>query len=110
MKFQPEMSGSANMISRHEPGRVWIGASAWDRSVIVPWQGEALDWGLTGFDALSAAHFERLLALQPELVLFGSGARLRFPPRSYADFANWEVCLSQHAVADSDIMNEFSEF
>jgi radical SAM superfamily enzyme YgiQ (UPF0313 family) len=36
--------------------------------------------------------------------------RLRFPPRSYADFANWEVCLSQRAVADSDIMNEFSEF
>lgn len=36
--------------------------------------------------------------------------RLRFPPRSYADFANWEVCLSQRAVADSEIMNEFSEF
>lgn len=36
--------------------------------------------------------------------------RLRFPPRSYADFANWEVCMSQRAVADSDIMNEFSEF
>lgn len=37
-------------------------------------------------------------------------SRLRFPPRSYADFASWEVCLSQRAVADSDIMNEFSEF
>jgi radical SAM superfamily enzyme YgiQ (UPF0313 family) len=35
--------------------------------------------------------------------------RLRFP-RSYADFASWEVCLSQRAVSNSDIMNEFSEF
>ena len=79
MKFQPETSSTGNVISRHEPGRVWVGATAWNRSVIVPWQGQALDWDLAGFDALSAVHFERILALRPELVLFGSGARLRFP-------------------------------
>ena len=79
MKFQPETSSGINVISRHEPGRVWVGAAAWDRSVIVPWQGPALTWDLAGFEALLPAHFERILALKPELVLFGSGARLRFP-------------------------------
>ena len=79
MKFQPETSSTGNVISRHEPGRVWVGATAWTRSVIVPWQGQPLDWELATFDALDAAHFERLLALKPELVLFGSGSRIRFP-------------------------------
>jgi len=38
-------------------------------------------------------------------------SRLRFPPRTYADFASWEVCLSQRRIAaSSDTLNEFSEF
>jgi uncharacterized protein len=78
MKFQPETSIGVNAITRHEPGRVWVGATAWERSVIVPWQGPALNWGPVGFDALVPADFERILSLKPELVLFGSGARLRF--------------------------------
>ncbi len=38
-----------------------------------------MDWNCTGFDALQASHFEQLAALNPELVLFGSGERIRFP-------------------------------
>ena len=36
-------------------------------------------WGADDFDALSADHFATLAALAPELVIFGSGSRLRFP-------------------------------
>jgi len=35
-------------------------------------------WGCDRFEDLSPAHFESLLDSQPELVLFGSGRRLRF--------------------------------
>jgi hypothetical protein len=36
--------------------------------------------------------------------------RLRFP-RLLADFASWNVCLTQRKMAfHSDVMNEFSEF
>jgi len=31
------------------------------------------------FDTLTSADFASLLSLQPEVVLFGSGSRLRFP-------------------------------
>jgi uncharacterized protein len=79
MKFQPETHSGVNMIARHEPGRLWVGAGVWDCSVVVPWQGPPLAWGPVGFDDLEAVHFERLLSLKPELVLFGSGARIRFP-------------------------------
>ncbi len=78
MKFQPERFDGVNVISRHEAGCVWVNASAWTRSVLVPWRGDALAWPVERLADLTASHFEQLLALQPELVIFGSGARLRF--------------------------------
>jgi uncharacterized protein len=80
VKFQPDTPTGLNTISRQEPGRIWVGAAAVDHSVLVPWEGTLAPWDLTSFEALTAAHFERIVALQPELVIFGSGRRLRFPP------------------------------
>ncbi len=39
------------------------------------------DWPVPSIDALDAAAIEALLALEPELVLLGSGARQAFPAR-----------------------------
>ena len=78
MKFQPESGEGANVISRQEPGRVWVGAEAYAHSVLVPWQGAVEAWPAATLDALTAAHFERIVAFAPEVVIFGSGARLRF--------------------------------
>jgi uncharacterized protein len=79
LKFQPERPGGANTVTRIEPTRVWIGAAGFDHSVLVPWSGTVLRWDAGRFESLQAAHFEQMLALEPELVIFGSGARLRFP-------------------------------
>ena len=83
MKFQTDTPLGVNVVTRHESGRVWVGATAYDHSLLLPWSGAVLPWGVDGFDALGAAHFDRLLALAPELVIFGSGARLRFPPAAW---------------------------
>lgn len=48
-------------------------------SVIVPWQGKVLAWTPPNFQSLAEADFEQLLAQHPELVIFGSGKRQRFP-------------------------------
>ncbi|MFY9509799.1 MAG: Mth938-like domain-containing protein [Rubrivivax sp.] len=78
MKFQPDTLAGVNVIARQEPGRVWVGPALLAHSVIVPWQGAVLDWQAPDFDMLSEAHFERIAALAPEVVLFGSGPRIRF--------------------------------
>ena len=83
MKFQPDTPAGVNVVTRHEPGRVWVGGSAYDHSVLLPWVGAVAPWPASAFDDLGAAHFERLLALTPELVIFGSGARLRFAPPAW---------------------------
>ncbi|HEX6362481.1 MAG TPA: Mth938-like domain-containing protein [Albitalea sp.] len=78
MKFQPDRLEGVNVISRHEPGSVWVNATEWTASVLVPARGDAVAWDVARHGELTASHFERLLALDPELVIFGSGARLRF--------------------------------
>ncbi|MBE0549454.1 MAG: Mth938-like domain-containing protein [Rubrivivax sp.] len=83
MKFQPDTPEGVNVITRHEPGRVWVGATAFDHSLLLPWSGAVVSWPAAAFDELGAAHFERVLALAPEVVIFGSGARLRFPPPAW---------------------------
>ncbi|MBI3154543.1 MAG: Mth938-like domain-containing protein [Burkholderiales bacterium] len=79
MKFQPDSLPGTNMLTRVEPGRVWVGATAHASSLVVPWRGEVRRWAPARFEDLAAAHFDELAASGAEVVLFGSGARLRFP-------------------------------
>ena len=80
MKFQPDSTDGVNVITRHEAGRVWIAGTPWAHSLLVPWSGEVLAWRPSRFEDLLAADFERIVALKPEVVIFGSGRRLRFLP------------------------------
>jgi uncharacterized protein len=78
MKFQPDRAEGVNLISRREGRRVWVGAVAFDHSVLVPARGAVERWDAAHTGELTPAHFEHALRLQPELVIFGSGARLTF--------------------------------
>ncbi len=80
MKFQPDTPLGVNVITRQEAGRIWVGSMLFQHSLLVPWQGEVQAWPAADPAGLSAEHFERIAALQPEVVIFGSGARLRFVP------------------------------
>jgi uncharacterized protein len=78
MKFQPDTFNDRNAITRQGPGQVWINGQLHDASLLVPWQGAAQPWPVAALSELTAAHFEQVAALKPELVIFGSGARLQF--------------------------------
>lgn len=80
MKFQPDHLAGTNAITRHDPGALWVGNQRFEHSVLVPWRGEVKPWAPARTDDLAAEHFEQVLALQPELVIFGSGPRIRFLP------------------------------
>ena len=79
MKLQAERIEGSNAIARHGPGGVAVNGTEYTHSVVVPWSGPVMDWSVAAFDQLSAEHFARLAAMKPELVIFGSGPRLRFP-------------------------------
>lgn len=79
MKFQPDTAEGVNLVTRQEPGRIWVGPSAFDSSILLPWKGEVLAWGAESMAELTPEHFARMVALKPEVVIFGSGQRLQFP-------------------------------
>ncbi|MFM8899540.1 MAG: Mth938-like domain-containing protein [Burkholderiales bacterium] len=82
MKLSAERTEGTNAIARHSLEGVVINGQAHTQHIVVPWQGEVFAWATGGFEGLSENDFGQLLALKPELVVFGSGRRLRFaPPR-----------------------------
>jgi uncharacterized protein len=78
LKFQPDQLDGVNVISRLESGRLWVHQTPFASSLLVPWRGETRDWPAQDAAELTPAHFEQILALAPELVIFGSGSRLKF--------------------------------
>lgn len=78
MKLQPDkFDGLA--ITGYGPGWVGVNGEKITTSIIIGSRGQRLEWSCNGFDALSPAHFSQLAELEAELVIFGSGSRLRFP-------------------------------
>lgn len=80
MKFQPERLSGVNQIQSTTPETVTINGVVWRQPVVLPWVGEVAPWSVPDFQALAPDHFEALAAWAPELVIFGAGPRLRFPP------------------------------
>lgn len=82
MKLQPDRINTLSILS-YGPG--WLKLVERDRiekieqSIVVGSRGEKFDWGCQNFEQLTEAHFAQLAVFQPELVIFGSGTRLRFP-------------------------------
>jgi uncharacterized protein len=79
MKLQPDLIASNNLIRSYTSTVVQVAEHAWQESLLLPWQGDVTPWNAPRFEALGPAHFDQLAALSPEIVLFGSGNRLRFP-------------------------------
>jgi uncharacterized protein len=78
MKLRADRIEGRNAIARHGVAGVVVNGNEYRRSVIVPWQGDVAPWPVDEFAALTEQHFSALLELNPELVIFGSGSRLRF--------------------------------
>lgn len=78
MKLQPDRLEGVNVIAGHDARGLIVNTQRWTESVVVPAQGEVRAWNCAQFEALTAEHFERLLADGPEIVLIGTGPRQRF--------------------------------
>jgi uncharacterized protein len=78
MKIQPDKF-EVQSVTGYGPGWISVSGEKLISSVVISSRGQRFDWGCTGFQTLTAAHFVRLAELAPELVIFGSGARIRFP-------------------------------
>lgn len=78
MKLHLQTPTGENMVTGYGPDYVDINGRRQDASlVLLP--DQMIHEAFTTFEALDEAQFHGLLALQPELVLLGTGRRQRFP-------------------------------
>lgn len=77
MKIHPD-SISVQSIKGYGPGWVQVADQKITHSVIIGSRGERLQWSCERFEDLNRTHFDQLAQFKTELVIFGSGARLRF--------------------------------
>ncbi|MBS0337467.1 MAG: Mth938-like domain-containing protein [Proteobacteria bacterium] len=78
MKLHASAPTALNTFTGYGPGFVLVNDQRHATSLIV--MPELLQpWGAGTFAGLEAAHFALIASLQPEVVLLGTGDRIRFP-------------------------------
>ncbi len=66
------------MVTGYGTDHVLINGERYEQSLILL-PDEVRHWPVTTFEAITEGHFQELAALPAELVLLGTGDRLRFP-------------------------------
>ena len=82
MKLQPDKS-DVQSITGYGPGWVGVDGEKITYSVILSSRGERIAWPSKRFEDLGAGHFELLAQVDVEVVIFGSGSRIRFPQAAW---------------------------
>ena len=81
MKLHPDASNTYSIQGYSKEGVVVNGQAQPGAMVLCAVQGPK-PWAVEKFEHLVQAHFDELLMLKPELIIFGSGPHLKFPSPS----------------------------
>lgn len=79
MKFTEHRDSQINMIKHYSPGQVTVNDQPIEQSCIVTQSQLFTDWAVKDLASLNEQHIERLLALEPEVLLLGVGEDQVFP-------------------------------
>lgn len=80
MKLELDTGEEGNFrIRSYAAGAIIINEETLTRSVVVTPKQLIREWPPQSFDHLAPEHFDSILTLNPEIVLIGTGAHLRFP-------------------------------
>jgi uncharacterized protein len=79
LKLHQDASGALNTVTGYGADYVEINLVRHSGSLLVLPEAPVIPWPVSSFDQLSAEHFAMLVDSAPEVVVFGSGERLRFP-------------------------------
>ena len=79
MKLHLDPATAKNSITGYGDGYVMVNRQRFERSLVVLPERILLDWPATSFEALAPEHLAALADLDREIILLGTGARLRFP-------------------------------
>lgn len=79
MKLQPAQTDGLNTFTAYGEGYVSVNGIRHNYNIIVLPNRLITEWTPADFDSLSIADFELLAGLDAEIILLGTGSKLRFP-------------------------------
>lgn len=79
MKLTDDRIAGVYLVRSYSPGELRVGDAVLHRSCLIRIDRLVSDWRPQTIDELTLPDLDAVLALQPEIVVLGSGARQRFP-------------------------------
>jgi uncharacterized protein len=79
VKLQPDKQPSLNTVSAYGPDYIEINAQRYTQSLLLSPKTPVIEWSCTRFEDIKIEDFEQIAKLDPAVVIFGSGQRIRFP-------------------------------
>ena len=79
MKLHADRAEGVNVINACSAEAISVNGESYAHSILVAHVGPVQAWPVASIDELQEAHFADIVAAAPEVVIFGSGPRLRFP-------------------------------
>jgi uncharacterized protein len=94
MRFTLDRHPTANLVTHIGPAGIRVGEFAIRTSVVLSATQIVTDWPVPDLDALSMEALAPALELSPEVLVLGTGRRLRFPEaRLFAELAALDIGL-----------------
>ena len=78
MKLHRTWDASLQLFTGYGTGFVAVNNVRYEKCVVVS-PLAVIEWGVSGFEALTAADFGFVESLKPEILILGTGATQRFP-------------------------------
>jgi uncharacterized protein len=79
LKFEREQPDGRNVFTGYGDGYVEVNRTRHRASLVVSGERLITDWPVASVEGLAADHMAAIVALEPEVVLLGTGSRLTFP-------------------------------
>ena len=80
MKIEADLNQGENTIDAYAPGSITAAGTAYETGIIITPEAIIEDSLPDRVQALGEAHLTAMLAHDPEIVIFGSGNTLSYPP------------------------------
>ena len=98
MKLHLTTAENNNLITGYCDSFIEINKRPYQQALIVLANQLILDWNAASFEDLTAAHFDEIAALKPEVVLLGTGLTHRFLHPKIAKNLTEKIDLCQIAM------------
>jgi uncharacterized protein len=79
VKLTDETTPGANFVRAYSAGEIRVGETVLRRSCVLRADRLISDWRPQTFEELTLADLDAVLALDPEIIVLGTGSRQRFP-------------------------------